>query len=96
MEEYPIEEFGEGHMELNEEYGTWEDSVKHDNPKTLNMTPKEEFKILALRRESLENQINNIFNVTQKEIFKQQIANVNLKIDKILDEYNFKKHGLTI
>ena len=52
------------------------------------MTLEEEFKILAVRRESFENQVKNTFNLVQKESFKAQIKKVDLMIDKLLDEYN--------
>lgn len=52
------------------------------------MTLQEEFRILVARRESLNNQIRNTFNLKKKGILELQVQKIDFRIDKILDDYN--------
>ena len=49
---------------------------------------REEFKKYSLQLESLENQLDNTFDLKEKEILKTKIQKIIQEIDKILDEYN--------
>lgn len=49
---------------------------------------KNEFKRLAIQKESLENQLLHTFVIKEKDIMKTKIKFINEKIDVILDEYN--------
>ncbi|OQY10294.1 MAG: hypothetical protein B6I28_01220 [Fusobacteriia bacterium 4572_132] len=57
----------------------------------IDTNTKELFKSLCLNIESLENQLNNTWNLKEKEQIKKQIDFIYLKIDNILDEFNKKE-----
>ena len=54
----------------------------------LKTNNKEEFKKLFLQIESLKNQLENTFDLKEKNLLKMRIENIFKKIDVILDEYN--------
>jgi len=52
------------------------------------MILKEEFKMLAIRIESLENQMRLTYDLEKKGKYIQQIKINHIKINHILDEYS--------